>query len=204
MIGPPGSGKGTQAQRLANRFRIEHISSGELFRQAAGQGSALGKAAERYMKKGLLVPDKLAAGMVLERLQGLASKEGFVLDGFPRNLSQVHALHAALDALDKQIQHVFVLELPEKDVLLRITGRRLDPETGNIYHLKFNPPPAEISDRLIQRTDDSEATVRRRLQDYHTETLPMISFYAKMGIVHCISALGSPDEVDNRLRAYLE
>lgn len=202
LVGPPGSGKGTQAKRIAKQFNIEHISSGELLRNAVRQGSALGKEAERYMKKGRLIPDELATGLVLERLRDPARDGGFVLDGFPRNVPQARALQTALDALDRPIQHVFVLDLPEADVLVRITGRRLDPETGNTYHTTFDPPPEEITARLIQRADDSEATVRRRLQDYCTETLPMISFYAEMGIVRCISALGNPDEVESRLRAY--
>ena len=199
LIGPPGSGKGTQAKRLAKKLGIQHISSGALFRNAAVQGSSLGKEAESYMKKGLLVPDELATGLVMERIKQSACKNGFILDGFPRNLSQAKALATALNEIIRPIQHVFVIELADEDVIARITGRRMDPESGNIYHMRFDPPPDEIKSRLIQRSDDIEETVKKRLVEYYNETLPILPFYAKKGILHRISGRGNLHVVENRL-----
>lgn len=176
LIGPPGSGKGTQAKRLAKKLGIQHISSGALFRNAAVLGSSLGKEAESYLKKGLLVPDELATGLVMERIKQSACKNGFLLDGFPRNLSQAKTLDTALNEINRRIQHVFVIELADEDVIARITGRRMDPESGNIYHIRFDPPPDEIKSRLIQRSDDTEETVKKRLAEYYNETLPIIPY----------------------------
>jgi len=199
LIGPPGSGKGTQSKRIAERLDIQHISSGALFRIAVLAGSTLGKAAESYMKKGLLVPDELATGIVSERIKQSVCENGFVLDGFPRNLTQAQALETDLHRINKPIQHVFVIEVGDAEVVARITGRRMDPETGNIYHNKFDPAPDEIKPRLVQRGDDTEETVKKRLAEYNTETFPIIAFYVEGGIVHKISGLGKPDVVENRL-----
>jgi len=199
LIGPPGSGKGTQSKRIAGRLDIQHISSGALFRIAVLEGSTLGKAAESYMKNGLLVPDELATGIVAERIKQSVCENGFVLDGFPRNLKQAQALDNYLNRINKPIKHVFVIEVADEEVVSRITGRRMDPETGNIYHNKFDPPPDEIKPRLVQRADDTEETVKKRLAEYYKETFPIIPFYAEKGIVHKISGLGKPDVVENRL-----
>ncbi len=204
FIGPPGSGKGTQAKRIAERLRIPHISSGALFRIAVLQGSALGEVAESFMKNGLLVPDKLATEIVADHIKQSACENGFVLDGFPRNLKQAEALDDYLNRTNKPMQHAFVIGVTDEEVVTRITGRRMDPETGNIYHTKFDPPPDEIKSRLIQRPDDTEETVKKRLAQYYKETCPIISFYAKKGIVHRISGLGKPDVVEKQLLKYLE
>ena len=144
------------------------------------QGSSLGKGAESYMKKGLLVPDELATGLVMERIKQSACKNGFILDGFPRNLSQAKALATALNEINRPIQHVFVIELADEGVIARITGRRMDPESGNIYHMRFDPPPDEIKSRLIQRSDDTEEIVKKRLAEYYNETLPIIPLFLFM------------------------
>ena len=204
LIGPPGSGKGTQSKRIAERLHIQHISSGALFRIAVLAGSTLGKAAESYMKNGLLVPDELATGIVAERIKQSICENGFVLDGFPRNLTQARALDSDLDRINKPIQQVFVIEVTDAEVIARITGRRMDPETGNIYHNKFEPAPDEIKSRLVQRADDTEETVKKRLAAYNKETLPIIAFYAERGIVHKISGEGKPDVVENRLLEMLK
>jgi len=136
---------------------------------------------------------------VSERIKQSACKNGFVLDGFPRNLSQVQALEMALNEINRPIQHVFVIELANEDVVARITGRRLDPESGNIYQIRFNPRQDEIKSRLIQRPDDTEETVKKRLAEYYKETIPIIPIYAKKGALTRISGSGNPSVVEDRL-----
>ena len=151
------------------------------------------------MKEGLLVPDDLATGIVAGRIKQSICENGFVLDGFPRNLTQAQALDSDLDRINKPIQQLFVIEVGDAEVVARITGRRIDPETGNIYHNKFDPAPDEIKSRLVQRADDTEETVKKRLAEYYKETFPIISFYEGKGIIQKISELGKPEVVENRL-----
>lgn len=199
FIGPPGAGKGTQAARLVEHFRIPHISTGDMFRAAVKAGTPLGREAERYMTSGQLVPDEVTIGLVRERIREPDARQGFMLDGFPRTVPQAQALDEALRADGVELDVVLVLEVPDELIVQRITGRRTDPETGRIYHLDFDPPPPEIAGRLTQRKDDTEEACRTRLQAYHAQTAPIVPFYASLGLVRRVDGVGAPDEVTRRI-----
>ena len=203
FIGPPGAGKGTQAARLVERYAIPHISTGDMFRAAVKAGTPLGKEAQRYMSAGQLVPDEVTIGLVRERIKQGDAKEGFMLDGFPRTVPQADALETALKADGVTLDHVLVLEVPDELIVDRITGRRSDPETGAIYHMTFNPPPADVAARVVQRKDDTEDACRARLSGYHAQTAPIIPFYAERGLVRAVDGVGTPDEVTERITAAL-
>jgi adenylate kinase len=201
LFGPPGAGKGTQAARLLQRYEVAHLSTGDMLRAAVKAQSELGKAAEGYMKRGELVPDQLVCDLVVERLGQPDCANGFMLDGFPRTVPQAEALQAALDKAGITLDLVLVLEVPDALIVERITGRRSDPETGAIYHLKFNPPPPEVADRLVQRSDDTEEACRTRLATYHAATPPVLPFFDARGIVKRVDGVGTPDEVTARVIA---
>lgn len=199
FIGPPGAGKGTQAARLVDRFAIPHISTGDMFRAAVKNGTPLGKKASEYMNAGKLVPDEVTIGLVRERIQESDAREGFLLDGFPRTVPQAEALREALAADGVSLDAVLLLEVPDQLIVDRIVGRRSDPETGTIYHLQFNPPPAEIMDRLVHRKDDTEEACRARLDAYHAQTAPLVPFYDGEGLLKRVDGVGSPDDVTGRI-----
>lgn len=201
LFGPPGAGKGTQAARLLERFQVAHLSTGDMLRAAVKAGSALGQAAEGYMKRGELVPDQLVCDLVVERLAQPDCARGFMLDGFPRTVPQAEALDQTLTRAGIALELVLVLEVPDALIVERITGRRSDPQTGAIYHLKFNPPPAEVAERVVQRADDTEEACRTRLAKYHAETTPVLPFYDAKGIVKRVDGVGTPDEVTARVVA---
>ena len=200
FIGPPGAGKGTQAARLVSHYQIPHISTGDMFRAAVKAGTPMGKEADRYMKEGQLVPDEVVIGLVQERLSQSDTDVGFMLDGFPRTRPQAEALAVALQSMGKRLDAVLLLEVPDTLIVERIVGRRSDPETGEIYHLTFNPPPAEISERLVHRKDDTEEAVRSRLEAYHSQTAPIVPFYEDEGVLKRVNGVGSPDEVTARIQ----
>ncbi len=203
FVGPPGAGKGTQAVRLAERFKIPHVSTGDLFRAAVKQGTPLGKRAEGYMKAGQLVPDELVIDMLLERIAQPDAKAGFLLDGFPRTLPQAKALEDALAGVGAAIDAVVVLDVPDDRIVARIVGRRTDPDTGRIWHMVYDPPPQEIASRLVHRADDTEDAVRTRLAAYHAQTAPIVPFYASKRLVRRVGGVGTPDEVFARIEAAL-
>jgi adenylate kinase len=203
LVGPPGAGKGTQAGRLVERYRIPHISSGDMLRAAVKDGTALGIEADRFMKQGKLVPDEVVIGMILERVARPDCAAGFMLDGFPRTRPQAEALDAAMRAAGVELDAVLLIEVPDALLEERAVGRRSDPDTGAIYHLKYNPPPPEIASRLVHRKDDTVEAVTTRIQKYHSETAPVIPFYMAKGIVKRVDGVGDPDLITERITAVL-
>jgi adenylate kinase len=203
FIGPPGAGKGTQAARLVAHFQIPHISTGDMFRAAVKEGTPMGQQADAYMKAGQLVPDEVVIGLVRERLGAADVAKGFMLDGFPRTVPQAEALAQALSADGIDLDVVVVLEVPDDLIVDRIVGRRSDPETGEIYHLTFNPPPQAVAGRLVHRKDDTEVACRTRLEKYHEQTAPIVPFYSAQGLVKNVDGVGSPDDVTSRIMATL-
>lgn len=201
LIGPPGAGKGTQAARLVERFHIPHISSGEMLRAAVAEGTALGRTADGFMKAGQLVPDDVVIGMVIERIAKPDCSDGFMLDGFPRTRPQAEALDAALAGAGVSLDVVLLIEVPDEPILERITGRRSDPKTGAIYHVKFNPPPPGVE--VVQRADDTEQAFGARLAKYHAETAPIVPFYEAAGLLRRVDGIGKPDEVTDRIQRAL-
>jgi adenylate kinase len=203
LVGPPGAGKGTQAARLVDSYRIPHISSGDMLRAAVKEGTQLGQEADRYMKAGKLVPDEVVIGMILERIAKPDCANGFMLDGFPRTRPQAEALDRAMRDAGVRLDAVVLIEVPDQLLEERAVGRRTDPETGTIYHLKYNPPPEEIAERLVHRKDDTIEAVSTRIQKYHSETAPIIPFYGEQGILKRVDGVGDPDAITERIRAAL-
>ncbi len=203
LVGPPGAGKGTQAVHLVERFKISHISTGDMLRAAVSEGTELGKQADGYMKAGGLVPDELVIAMVIERIGKPDCAKGFMLDGFPRTRPQAEALDIELQKAGVALDVVLQIEVPDDLIVERITGRRLDPDTGDIYHMKFKPPPADIAGRVTQRKDDTEEACRARLGKYHSETAPIIPFYEAQGRLKRVDGNAAPDEVSRRIEQVL-
>ncbi|MEA3195944.1 MAG: adenylate kinase [Betaproteobacteria bacterium] len=206
LLGPPGAGKGTQAQFIREKFAIPQISTGDMLRAAVKAGTPLGVAAKKVMDSGQLVSDDIIIGLVKERLKEPDCKRGYLFDGFPRTIPQAEAMKAANVALD------FVLEIdvPDEEIITRMSGRRVHPASGRTYHVKFNPPKAEGKDDatgepLVQRDDDKEATVRNRLEVYRKQTRPLVDYYGKLAGVKYrkISGLGGVDEITRRALAAL-
>ncbi|MEV8318822.1 adenylate kinase [Streptomyces sp. NPDC059900] len=204
LVGPPGAGKGTQAAFLAKNLQIPHISTGDLFRANISQGTELGKRAKAYMDDGNLVPDEVTIGMAKDRMEQPDAENGFLLDGFPRNVSQAEALDESLKADGQKLDAVLDLEVPEDEVVKRIAGRRIcRNDSSHVFHVTYSKPKAEgvcdvCGGELYQRGDDKEETVRKRLDVYHRETEPIIDHYKAQGLVVTISALGKVDEVTKR------
>jgi adenylate kinase len=204
LVGPPGAGKGTQATRLAETLHIPHISTGDLFRANISQQTELGKLAKSYMDAGNLVPDEVTIAMAKDRMEQPDAEGGFLLDGFPRNVSQAEALDELLETEDMKLDAVLDLEAPEDEVVKRIAGRRVcRNESAHVFHVTYSPPKKEgvcdvCGGELYQRDDDSEETVRKRLEVYHTQTEPIIDYYKSQGLVATIAATGPVDEVTRR------
>ncbi len=203
FIGPPGAGKGTQAARIVERYGIPHVSTGDMLRAAVKAGTELGQLADGYMKAGKLLPDDLMAGLVRDRMKADDAAAGVLLDGFPRTIPQAEALDAMLAAEGIALDAVLLLEVPDALIEERIVHRRSDPDTGTIYHLRFNPPPAEMADKLVHRPDDTEEAVRKRLDAYHAQTAPLVPYYAEKGLLRRVDGVGSPDEITARIAAAL-
>ena len=187
LMGAPGAGKGTQAAKLVERFKIPQISTGDMFRAAVKEGTELGKQAKSFMDRGKLVPDEVTIGIVRERLAKDDCKDGFILDGFPRTVEQADALNKILDELGKKITCVLNINVPAEYLIERAVGRRICKSCGATYHVKFHAPKvADVCDacggELYQRADDNEATMKNRLMGYETSTRPLIDYYKKAGI----------------------
>ncbi|MBO7747555.1 adenylate kinase [Paenibacillus sp. MWE-103] len=200
FMGPPGAGKGTQAERIVDTFKIPHISTGDAFRLAMKQGTPLGQKAKQFVDQGLLVPDEITNGIVRERLQLEDCKEGFLLDGFPRTLQQAEALDGMLAEMGRSIDHVVNLKVDRGLLLARLTGRRICKTCGSTYHVMFNPPKQEgVCDKcggeLYQRSDDTEAKVGTRLDEYISKTAPLLDYYASKGVLREVDGEKEIDEV---------
>ncbi|MEU9150716.1 adenylate kinase [Streptomyces sp. NPDC048417] len=210
LVGPPGAGKGTQAVRLAKELKIPHISTGDLFRANISQQTELGKLAKSYMDAGNLVPDEVTIAMAKDRMEQPDAAGGFLLDGFPRNVSQAEALDELLKNEGIKLDAVLDLEVSEEEVVKRIAGRRIcRNDSSHVFHVTYTPPKVEgvcdvCGGELYQRDDDSEDTVRTRLEVYHTQTEPIIDYYKIQGLVVTISSLGPVDEVTQRALAALK
>ncbi|MDH6225528.1 MULTISPECIES: adenylate kinase [Streptomyces] len=210
LVGPPGAGKGTQAAFLAENLSIPHISTGDLFRANIGQQTELGKLAKSYMDKGELVPDEVTIAMAKDRMEQADAVGGFLLDGFPRNVSQAQALDGMLAEGGMKLDAVLDLEVPEDEIVKRIAGRRVcRKDSAHVFHVTYNPPKAEgvcdaCGGELYQRDDDTEDTVRKRLEVYHTQTEPIIDYYRAQDLVVTIEALGKVDEVTARAMSALK
>ncbi|MFD4508196.1 adenylate kinase [Streptomyces sp. NPDC058457] len=204
LVGPPGAGKGTQAVRLAKELQIPHISTGDLFRANISQKTELGKLAKSYMDAGNLVPDEVTIAMAKDRMEQEDAVNGFLLDGFPRNVSQAEALDELLTVEKIKLDAVLDLEVSEDEVVKRIAGRRIcRNDSSHVFHVTYTPPKVEgvcdvCGGELYQRDDDSEDTVRTRLEVYHTQTEPIIDYYKAQGLVVTISSLGPVDEITQR------
>lgn len=186
LLGAPGAGKGTQAVMLAERFNIPHISTGDIFRSNIKNGTELGKKAKEYIDKGLLVPDEVTIGIVKDRLQQPDCKNGFVLDGFPRTIPQAEYLEGILDSMDVKLDYVIDIHVPDSEIIKRMSGRRVCPVCGMSYHTHYNPTKKEgvcdnCGSAVVQREDDREETVIKRLKTYHEQTEPLIEYYKQKG-----------------------
>lgn len=204
LVGPPGAGKGTQAVRLAEKLAVPHISTGDLFRANISRQTELGKLAKSYMDAGNLVPDEVTIAMAKDRMEQPDAERGFLLDGFPRNVSQAGALDELLESEGIKLDAVLDLEVPEDEVVKRIAGRRIcRNDSSHVFHVTYSAPKQEgvcdvCGGELYQRDDDSEDTVRTRLEVYHTQTEPIIDYYKAQGLVVTISSLGPVDEITQR------
>jgi adenylate kinase len=209
LLGPPGAGKGTQAERLQSDFALAHISTGDMLRAQVEEGTELGREAQRYMKAGELVPDEVIVGMITERIGVDDARDGFLLDGFPRNEAQAQALARALDGLERHLTAALLIEVPDEEVVRRLGGRRVCVKNPtHIYHVELDPPKHEgICDqdgsRLTQREDDQEETIRKRLDVYHAQTKPLIGFYEQQGLLRRFDGSRTANEVHNHIRATL-
>jgi len=209
LLGLPGAGKGTQAQLLAQRQGLLHISTGDMFRQAAAEGTDLGKRAQEFMSRGELVPDEVTIGMLLDRIQRPDAAAGIMLDGFPRTIPQAEALDTALANQGRAIDAVLYIKVPEDLLMARLTGRWSCPNCGAIYH-ELTSPPAEQGkcDRcgaeLTQRADDRPDTVRARLDTNRTWTEALADYYEQQGKLHAVDGTGEPDQVTARLTAEID
>lgn len=206
LLGPPGAGKGTQAERIREDFDLAYIATGDMLRQAVADGTPLGAQAKAFMDAGDLVPDEVIIGVIVDRLHGEDARDGFLLDGFPRTIGQAEALDVALKDAGRDLTGVLLIDAPDEEIIRRISGRRVGPVSGRVYHVDFDPPKVEGKDDtdgadLIQRDDDRPETVRKRLDVYHAQTAPLVAHYEERGLLHHIDGTSPPSEVHEHVRA---
>ncbi|MGH2981324.1 MAG: adenylate kinase [Solirubrobacterales bacterium] len=208
LLGPPGSGKGTQGERLQEDFRLPYYATGDILRAAVRDGTELGKAAKEYMDRGDLVPDEVIIGVITERIEDSEAADGFILDGFPRTLPQAEALDEELEKLDRALTTALLIEVPDQEVVRRLGGRRTCAKNGHVFHVEFDPPKEEeVCDidgsRLLVRDDDEPEVIRHRLDQYHSKTEPLVGYYEEKGLLRHVDGSPEPDEVGDRIRALL-
>jgi adenylate kinase len=208
LLGPPGAGKGTQAKRMIERYGIPQISTGDMLRAALKEGTPLGLEAKKFMDQGQLVPDSVVIGLVKERIQKDDCKKGYMLDGFPRNVSQAEALDKMLSELTQKVDDVISIEVPSSELIGRLTGRRTCRNCGSGFHVMFDPPKKDgvcdkCSGELYQRDDDNETTVKSRLDVYDKQTKPLIDYYLKQTKLRAIPGVGAMEEIFGRITAVL-
>ena len=208
LFGPPGAGKGTQAARLQEDFRLPYVATGDILRAAVKDGTELGLKAKGFMDAGELVPDELVIDLIVDRIGADDARDGFILDGFPRTRAQADALSKAFDDLGRRITAVLLFDVPDEDLVRRISGRRVSVKTGRVYHVESDPPKHEgrcdvDGSRLVQRDDDKPEVVTKRLEVYHAETEPLVSYYDERGLLRRIDGTRPPTEVHDHVRAVL-
>ena len=208
MLGAPGAGKGTQAKKIAAKYTIPHISTGDIFRANIKNGTELGKTAKTYMDQGLLVPDELVVDLVVDRVQQADCENGYVLDGFPRTIPQAESLDEALKKLDQKIDYAINIEVPDENIIRRMSGRRACVGCGATYHVVYNPPKKEdvcdvCGEKLILRDDDQPDTVKKRLDVYHDQTQPLIDYYEKSDVLKEVDGTMDMEDVFRAITAIL-
>ncbi len=208
LLGPPGSGKGTQGERLTDDFRLPYYATGDILRAAVKEGTELGRQAREYMERGDLVPDEVIIGVIAERVQGPEAADGFILDGFPRTVAQAEALDSEMERLGREATAAVLIDVSDEEVVRRLSGRRTCAKRGHVFHVDFEPPETEgICDvcggELVIRDDDRPDVVRNRLRQYHDKTEPLVAYYEDRGILRRVDGGLPPDEVAERIRALL-
>lgn len=209
LLGPPGSGKGTQGERLQEDYRLPYYATGDILRAAVKEGTELGKKAKEYMDRGDFVPDEVIIGVIGERVQSEDASDGFILDGFPRTAPQAEALDEEMEDLGRKITAVILIEVPEEEIIRRLAGRRTcQGDPPHVYHVEFDPPEKEgVCDidgtELMVREDDKPEVIRHRLEQYHQKTEPLIAYYEEQGILHRVDGAQPPEEVEEKIRALI-
>jgi adenylate kinase len=208
LLGPPGAGKGTQAERLVTDFDLPYYATGDILRAAVKDETELGKEAKGYMDRGELVPDELICKVIMDRIDQAEAEDGFLLDGFPRNIEQADILEQALDKRGRKLTAALLIDAPDEEVIKRISGRRVCVKNGHVYHVDFDPPKHDdVCDqdgsRLIQRDDDKPETIKKRLEVYHDQTKPLIDYYESRGLLRRFDGSRSPSDVHDHIRATL-
>src|SRR4051794_1828997 len=208
LLGPPGSGKGTQGERLQEDLRLPYYATGDILRAAVRDQTELGRAAKEYMDRGDLVPDEVIVGVIAARIDSSEARDGFILDGFPRTTPQAEALDAKLGELDRAVTAVLLIEVSDDEVVRRLGGRRTCAENGHVFHVEFDPPKQEgVCDvdgsELIVRDDDKPEVIRKRLETYHEKTEPLVSYYDHRTVLRRIEGTAAPDDVTEEIRRSL-
>jgi adenylate kinase len=208
LFGPPGAGKGTQAERLRKDFELPYIATGDMLRANVKEQTELGKKAKAYMDAGDLVPDELILAMAADRLDADDAQDGFILDGFPRTLEQAQALGTQLSEMGRRVTAALLIDVPDEEVIRRLSGRRMCVKSGHSYHVEFDPPKHEgVCDqdgsRLVQRDDDKPEVIENRLRVYHEKTKPLVDYYDKLGLMRRIDGTREPADVHGHIRAVI-